>query len=56
VLKIRVFLTAGEITNWLTVLEKLYAIFRLSPFGAPEIRAVKKEQKHYHFDWTLIDA
>jgi predicted AAA+ superfamily ATPase len=24
------------------------------PFGAPKIRAVKKEQKHYHFDWTLV--
>jgi hypothetical protein len=43
------------ISNWLIILEKLYAIFRLSPFGVPKIRAVKKEQKHYHFDWTLID-
>ena len=33
---------------WLEVLERLYAIFRLPPFGAPTIRAVKKEQKHYH--------
>jgi hypothetical protein len=23
---------------------------RVPPFGAPRIRAVKKEQKHYHFD------
>ena len=45
----------GTVKNWLTVLEKLYAIFRISPFGAPKIRAVKKEQKHYHFDWTLVD-
>lgn len=41
-------------TSWLEVLERLYAIFRLPPFGAPRIRAVKKEQKHYHFDWTLV--
>ncbi len=40
--------------NWLDVLERLYAIFRLAPFGAPKIKAVKKEQKHYHFDWSLI--
>lgn len=40
--------------NWLAILERLYAIFRLSPFGAPRIRAVKKEQKHYHWDWTLV--
>ena len=42
-------------TNWLLALERLYALFRLSPFGSPLIRAVKKEQKHYHLDWTLPD-
>ena len=40
--------------NWLAVLERLYAIVRLSPFGSPRIRAVKKEQKHYQFDWSLV--
>ena len=44
------------VANWLDVLERLYAIFRLSPFGARRIRAVKKEQKHYHWDWTLVQA
>jgi hypothetical protein len=24
------------------------------PFGAAKIRAVKKERKHYHYDWTLL--
>jgi predicted AAA+ superfamily ATPase len=42
------------VAHWLHILERLYAVFRLSPFGAPRIRAVKKEQKHYHWDWTLI--
>ena len=42
------------VAHWLQILERLYAIFRLSPFGAPRIRAVKKEQKHYHWDWTLV--
>ena len=42
------------VSRWLDVLERLYGIFRLSPFGAPKIKAVKKEQKHYHFDWTLV--
>lgn len=44
------------VSGWLQILERLYAIFRLSPFGAPGVRAVKKEQKHYHFDWTLVDT
>lgn len=48
-------LSHKTVQNWLLILERLYAIFRISPFGAPKIRAVKKEQKHYHFDWTLID-
>ncbi len=42
------------ISRWLQVLERLYVIYRLPPFGAPAIRAVKKEQKHYHYDWTLV--
>jgi len=42
------------VSRWLDVLERMYAIFRISPFGAPKIRAVKKEQKHYHFDWSLV--
>lgn len=29
-------------------------IFRIYPFGGPKIRAVKKEAKHYHLDWTLV--
>ncbi len=35
------------VAHWLQILERLYEIARLSPFGAPRIRAVKKEQKHY---------
>jgi uncharacterized protein len=40
--------------RWFDVLERIYALFRISPFGAPKIRAVKKEQKHYHFDWSIV--
>ena len=49
-------LSHKTVDSWLQVLERLYAIFRLSPFGAPRIRAVKKEQKHYHFDWSLVPS
>jgi predicted AAA+ superfamily ATPase len=42
------------VAAWLAVLERLYGVFRLSPFGAPRIRAVKKEQKHYQMDWSLV--
>ena len=39
------------LANWIGALERLFALFRLAPFGAPRIRAVKKAQKHYHPDW-----
>lgn len=44
------------VENWIQIYERLYAIFRVPPFGAPSIRAVKKEQKHYHADWTLVES
>lgn len=44
------------VASWIAALERLYALFRLAPFGAPRIRAVKKEQKHYHLDWTAVPA
>ncbi len=42
-------------TRWLDILERIYAIYRISPFGSPQLKAVKKEQKHYLFDWNLIE-
>ncbi len=42
------------LSAWLAALERLYALFRIAPLGAPRIRAVKKLQKHYHFDWTVV--
>ena len=40
--------------SWLDALERLFAIFRVPPFGAPRIRAVKQARKHYHFDWSIV--
>lgn len=41
--------------RWVAALERLYGIFRLSPFGAPRLKALKKASKHYHFDWTVVE-
>lgn len=46
----------ATLARWLDVLERLYAIFRIAPFGAPLLRAVKKARKHYHYDWTVVEA
>lgn len=43
-----------SVARWIMILENLYMIFRIYPFGAPKIRAVKKEAKHYHIDWTVV--
>jgi hypothetical protein len=47
-------LSHATVANWVAILERLYAVFRVPPFGAPKIRAVRKEQKHYHLDWTVV--
>jgi hypothetical protein len=43
------------VSRWLEIFSRLYMIFRISPFGSTKIRAVKKEQKHYFFDWNVIE-
>lgn len=40
--------------RWLSILENLYVCFRIPPFGAKRIRAVKKEQKLYLWDWSMV--
>ncbi len=40
--------------RWISILERLYVCFRIAPFGSPKIRAVKKEQKLYFWDWTQV--
>ncbi|MBI4951304.1 MAG: ATP-binding protein [Myxococcales bacterium] len=40
--------------RWLQMLENLYVCFRVAPFGAPRVRAVKKERKLYLWDWSAV--
>jgi predicted AAA+ superfamily ATPase len=41
------------VERWLTTLENLYLCFRISPFGPPKVRAVKKARKLYLWDWSM---
>jgi uncharacterized protein len=43
------------VARWVAILERLYAVFRISPIGSPRIRAIRKAPKLYHFDWTLVE-
>ena len=42
------------LSAWLGALERLFVLFRVAPLGASRIRAVKKQQKHYHLAWSVV--
>jgi uncharacterized protein len=42
--------------RWLQILENLYVCFRVAPYGAPKVRAVKKERKLYLWDWSSVES
>ncbi|MCB0351237.1 MAG: ATP-binding protein [Bdellovibrionales bacterium] len=44
------------IKRWLGILSSLYYSFQIAPFGSAKIRAVKKEQKLYMWDWSQIES
>ena len=43
------------VERWLKIFERMYYCFRIPPYGPPKIRAVKKEQKLYLWDWSLLN-
>ncbi|NUM89688.1 MAG: ATP-binding protein, partial [Bdellovibrionales bacterium] len=40
--------------KWIHSLEMLYAVFRVPPFGPPRIKAIKKAQKLFFYDWNAL--
>jgi predicted AAA+ superfamily ATPase len=42
------------VQRWLTILDNLYVTHRVLPYGNERIRAVKKEQKLYFWDWSEV--
>lgn len=42
------------VERWLRILENLYVCYRIPPYGTPRIRAVKKAQKLYLWDWSSV--
>ena len=40
--------------SWLDAAERLHALFRVPPFSGNLLRAVSRQHKHYHFDWTMV--
>lgn len=44
------------VESWIRILDNLYYSYRIPPFGSPKIRAVKKENKLYLWDWSTIES
>jgi predicted AAA+ superfamily ATPase len=42
--------------SWIRILEQIYYCYRIAPYGAPKIKAVKKEKKLYLWDWSSIES
>jgi len=44
------------VDRWVRILENLYYCFRIRPFGAKRIKALKKDRKLYLWDWSLCQS
>ena len=44
------------VERWLTILDNVYYSYRIMAFGPPKIKAVKKEQKIYFWDWSEVES
>ena len=42
------------VTKWIQILERLYLVFRITPFTGNLIKSSKKEQKIYFYNWIYI--
>ncbi len=43
------------VERWLSILERLYYCYRISPFGVKDLRAAKKSKKLYLWDWSQCE-
>ena len=46
---------AKTVKRWLEALDSMYYCFQIAPYGTSKIRAVKKEQKLYLWDWSQVE-
>lgn len=44
------------VQRWIQIFSNLYICFQISPYGSPKIRAVKKLQKVYMWDWSQVEV
>ncbi len=49
-----VHVSPKTVQNWIQILERLYSIFLISSFRENSLRSVRKEKKHYFWDWAQV--
>jgi hypothetical protein len=42
--------------SWIGILERLFAVYRLAPFGPPKVRALRHARKLYLVDWARVES
>jgi predicted AAA+ superfamily ATPase len=45
----------ATVVNWIEALKKIYLLFSIAPWHHKIAKAIKKESKHYFYDWTLVE-
>lgn len=45
----------NTVSKWITILELVYYCYRIQPYGPPKIRAVKKANKLFLWDWSEVE-
>ncbi|TVQ77580.1 MAG: ATP-binding protein [Bradymonadales bacterium] len=45
----------NTVSRWVQLLEAVYYCYRILPYGTPKIRAVKKSNKLYLWDWAQVE-
>ncbi|HMV42730.1 MAG TPA: AAA family ATPase [Leptospiraceae bacterium] len=48
-------ISPNTVAHWIQILDTIYYCYRIPPFGAPKIRAVKKSNKLYLWDWAEVE-
>lgn len=44
------------IQNWLNIFEKLYVVFKITPYTKKIIRSIQKRPKYYFWDWSQLKS
>jgi len=43
------------VQNWISALDRLYYLFSILPYAGKLARALRREQKIYFYDWSVIE-